>query len=139
MNERYRQGLDLVSKMMGEKFAAGLAASATSGGFGADIATMAIETAFGSAWARPGLTLRDRSLIVISSLIAQRQPEELKNHVRIGLDNGLTPHELQEVLIQSIPYVGCPAVSSALLVIVEVLRERGLDGDIQTAKDRGIL
>ena len=139
MNDRYGNGIDLVTRMMGPQFAAGLEASAQSGGFAADLATMAIETAFGSAWARPGMSLRDRSLVVISSLIAQRQFEELKNHVRIGLDNGLTPLELQEVLIQSVPYVGFPAVSSAVLVMIEVLRERGLDGAVKSAKDHGIL
>jgi len=55
---------------------------------------------FGKLWTREGLSRRDRSLVTLGILIGTGKPSELKNHVRAGLNNGLTVHELQEVLIQ---------------------------------------
>jgi 4-carboxymuconolactone decarboxylase len=136
----HRKGVELVREMLGPQFLAGLQAAAGSGAFAADCASIAIESAFGAVWARPGLARRDRSLVTLGILIASGKTNELKNHVRAGLNNGLTVTELQEVLIQAIPYVGFPAVAEAIEAAVAVLRERGLvDEKTQTAKDRGML
>jgi 4-carboxymuconolactone decarboxylase len=126
-------------KMMGEPFAQGMTSAAESGAFGADVARMAIEFCFGDVWGRPGLDLKYRSLTVIAVLIAQRQTAELKNHVRFGIGNGLTPKEIEEAIIQSLPYVGFAAVSSALQATIEVLREMGLDTQSMTAHESGML
>ncbi|CAI8782896.1 carboxymuconolactone decarboxylase family protein [Pseudomonas serbica] len=138
-NDNWKAGYDLMVRMMGPEFAKTMEANVTSGRFAADVGRMAVEHAFGAVWSRPGLDLKVRSVVVISSLIALRQTEELRNHLRFGLNNGLTPDELQEVIIQTVPYVGFPAVSSALAVAVEVLRERGLDGGVKTASETGLL
>lgn len=136
----YRKGIELVREMLGPQFLAGLQSAAGSGAFAADCASIAIESAFGAVWARPGLARRDRSLVTLGILIASGKTNELKNHVRAGLNNGLTANELQEVLIQAIPYAGFPAVAEAIEATVAVLRERGLvDDKTQTAKDRGML
>ena len=105
----YQRGLKLVQEMFGDAFVAGLSAAAESGGFAADCAALAIESAFGAVWSRPGLARRDRSLVTIGILIGTGKPAELKNHVRAGLNNGLSVTELQEVLIQAVPYCGFPA------------------------------
>jgi len=125
--------------MMNEPFALGMTAAAEGEAFGADVARMAIEFCFGDVWARPGLDLKYRSLTIISVLIAQRQTAELKNHVRFGIGNGLTPKEIEEVIIQTLPYVGFAAVSSALQATIEVLRDMGLDTQSKTAHEAGML
>ena len=136
----YRRGVQLVGEMLGPQFAAGIQAAAGSGAFAADVATIALESAFGAVWARPGLDRKQRSLVTLGILIGTGKPAELKNHVRAGLNNGLSVTELQEVLIQAIPYCGFPAVAEAIEATVAVLRERGLiDAQVQTAKDRGML
>jgi 4-carboxymuconolactone decarboxylase len=136
----YQQGVKLIGEMLGEQFAAGIQAAAGSGAFAADCAAIALESAFGAVWSRPGLQRRERSLVTLGILIGTGKPAELKNHVRAGLNNGLTVTELQEVLIQAIPYCGFPAVAEAIEATVAVLRERGLvDDQVKTAKDRGML
>jgi 4-carboxymuconolactone decarboxylase len=139
MNDKWQAGHDLMVSMMGPQFAAGVEAAAQAGGFGADVARMAIEFAFGDVWSRPGLARRERSIAVISSLITQGRTAELKNHLRFGLNNGLTATELQEVLIQVLPYVGFPAIAEAMTATIEVLRERGLDGGVKTARENKTL
>jgi len=136
----YRKGVALVGEMLGPQFLAGMRAAAGSGAFAADCAAIALECAFGAVWSRPGLDRKQRSLVTLGILIGTGKPAELKNHVRAGLNNGLTVQELQEVLIQSIPYAGFPCVAEAIEATVAVLRERGLvDDQTQTAKDRGML
>jgi 4-carboxymuconolactone decarboxylase len=139
-SSNYQRGVNLVREMLGEAFLGGMLSAAKSGGFAADAATIALESAFGAVWSRPGLARKERSLVTIGILVGMGKPNELKNHVRAALNNGLTVTELQEALIQAIPYCGFPCVAEALEATVAVLRERGLVGDnVQTAKDRGML
>ena len=136
----YQRGLALVKEMFGEQFLDGLKAAAGSGAFAADCASLALEGAFGAVWSRPGLDRKQRSLVTMGILIGTGKPSELKNHVRAALNNGVTVSELQEVLIQAIPYCGFPCVAEAIEASVAVLRERGLvDDKVLTAKDRGML
>jgi 4-carboxymuconolactone decarboxylase len=133
------RGLKLFGEIMGEDRAATMRAALDAEGFGAAIARLATDFAFGSVWARDGLERKQRSLVVIGILIAQRQPAELKNHIRIGLANGLTVGEIEEALIQSIPYVGFPAAGAATSSIIEVLREQGIDTQTKTSEEKGML
>ncbi len=139
MSDKWQRGHDLMVNMMGPQFAAGVEGAAKAGNFGSDIARMAIEFAFGDVWSRPGLPRRDRSIVVISSLITQGKTNELKNHLRFGIDNGLTANDLQEILIQVLPYVGFPAIAEAMTATIEVLREKGLDGGVKTAQENKTL
>jgi hypothetical protein len=41
-----------------------------------------------------------------------------------GLNNGLTLKEIEEVLIQALPYVGYPAIATALAAAAEVIKEQ---------------
>ena len=139
LDQKSETGLAVIGGMMGQPFSDAMRAAATSGGFGSHIARMALDYAFADAWGRDGLAKRDRSLVVIATLIAQGQTLELKNHVKIGVANGLTVHEIEEALIQSLPYVGFPRISSALTAVIEALREAGHDPQAQTAEERGLL
>jgi 4-carboxymuconolactone decarboxylase len=139
MNDKWQAGHDLMTSMMGPEFAAGVEGAAKAGNFGSEIARMAIEFAFGDVWSRPGLERRERSIVVISALVALGKTAELKNHLRFGLNNGLTVDELQEVLIQTLPYVGFAAIAEAMTAAIEVLRERGLDGGVKTAQENKTL
>ena len=68
-----------------------------------------------------------RSGIVMGMLMALRQTDELKYHVRIALANGLTIAELEEVLYLSVPYAGFPAANSAKQAMKAALREIELE------------
>jgi 3-oxoadipate enol-lactonase/4-carboxymuconolactone decarboxylase len=79
--------------------------------------------AWGSIWTRPGLARRDRSIAVLTALIAGRHFEELEFHLRAALTNGLTREEIIEVLLQSAIYIGVPAANTAFAVANKVLAE----------------
>src|SRR6187549_1345795 len=84
------------------------------------------ETAFGMIWSRPGLALRDRSLVTVAQLAALGRTDELRAHLRGALNVGLSREELVEVLMQTAVYAGVPAANDALKVAAEVL---GTDDD----------
>lgn len=138
-NKNWDAGVDLMKRMMGETFAQTMQNNVASGKFGTAVGRMAVEFPFGSVWSRPGMDLKQRSIVTISVLIGQKQPAELRNHMRFGIDNGLTADDLQEIIIQTLPYVGFPTIASALACAVEVLREKGLDGGVKTAEENGLL
>jgi 4-carboxymuconolactone decarboxylase len=77
----------------------------------------------GAMWARPQLSRRDRSLLVISALAAQARDEELVAHTRIGLRNGLTQEEIEEILLHVAAYAGFPAAMASSRRIDQALKE----------------
>ncbi|MCX7865370.1 MAG: carboxymuconolactone decarboxylase family protein, partial [Novosphingobium sp.] len=96
MSEKLTEkGLAVFGELMGEAAREAMASGLESRGFGGDIGELACQFAFGSIWARDGLERKQRSLVVLGVLIAQRQAGELRNHVRIALNNGLTPREIE--------------------------------------------
>jgi len=78
------------------------------------------ETAFGMIWSRPGLAIRDRSLVTCAQLAALGKTEELKAHLRGALNVGISKEELVEVLMQTAVYAGVPAANDALKAAAEV-------------------
>jgi 4-carboxymuconolactone decarboxylase len=79
------------------------------------------ESAFGMIWSRPGLAIRDRSLVTVAQLAALGRTEELKAHLRGALNVGLSKEELVEVLMQTAVYAGVPAANDALKAAAELL------------------
>ena len=71
------------------------------------------EANFGTIWARPGLSLRDRELICISILIAIGA-HGVAIHFKHAHNVGITDDELKEIIIQTIPYAGLPRALSAM-------------------------
>jgi 4-carboxymuconolactone decarboxylase len=137
--KRRKAGQKIIREMMGEETAARLMASASSGTFGSAIAEFAIDEGFGEIWTRPGLDRKARSLVSMAVMIALRQPNEFAIHMNIALNNGLTLDEIEEALIQTLPYVGYPAVATALAAAAKVIQERGLDKNPTYSGHRGLL
>jgi 3-oxoadipate enol-lactonase/4-carboxymuconolactone decarboxylase len=77
--------------------------------------------AWGEIWTRPGLDRRTRSCITLTALVAHGHLDELAMHVRAARNNGLSPDEIGEVLLQSAIYCGVPAANSAFAVARRVL------------------
>ena len=77
--------------------------------------------AWGEIWTRPGLDRRTRSCITLTALVAHGHLEELAMHVRAARNNGLTPDEIGEVLLQTAIYCGVPAANAAFAVAQRVL------------------
>ena len=87
---------------------------------------VADEVIYGDIWERPGLSKRDRSLVVLATLISTYRPEQLRGHLGRALDNGVTKDEIGEIITHLAFYAGWPGSITAAGIAKEVFEERGL-------------
>ena len=124
LSPKAQQGVAAIADMLGSETAEGLEGFARTDRFGAKLARLSLEFAYADNWDEDdSLSRREKSLLLIAALVALDRPRELKNHVRLGLANGLRPEELETILVQLVPYVGFPTVSGASAAIRELLKE----------------
>ncbi|MCB9931265.1 MAG: carboxymuconolactone decarboxylase family protein [Alphaproteobacteria bacterium] len=82
------------------------------------------DVLFGDVWERPQLSKRDRSLIVVATLIALGKERQMVGHLNRALDNGLTVDEIKEVITHLAFYSGWPTAMTAATIFKEVLEKR---------------
>ena len=79
------------------------------------------DVLFGEVWSREDkLSLRDRSMITISALMAQGLFPQLKSHFELGKKHGVTKEEAVEIVTQIAFYSGWAKAWSAFPLIEEV-------------------
>jgi 4-carboxymuconolactone decarboxylase len=88
------------------------------------LAELTDEVLFGDVWAGPGLSPRDRSLVTVSALIAMNRPDQLRSHMALALDNGVSKDELVETLTHLAFYAGWPNAATAAGVAREVFTNK---------------
>lgn len=129
MKELTERGLQLFSEIRNPERAAAMRKAVEEEKFGSALVNVAVDFVFASVWDREGLERKQRSLVTIGILIALRQTAELKNHIEVGIQNGLAVREIEEVILQAAAYAGFPAAWSAHQAALEVLQNLGLIGD----------
>jgi 4-carboxymuconolactone decarboxylase len=80
----------------------------------------------GSMYAREKLPHQTRQLVTIAALTVLSRPEELKLHIEAALNVGCLPGDIAETIFQTLVYGGVPAANSALKVLRDVLKEKGM-------------
>ena len=95
------------------------------GDFAPKFAELNDDVLFGEVWAREDkLSLRDRSLITVTSLIASGITDSsLKFHIMEAKNNGLTKQEISEAITHIAFYAGWPKAWEAFRLAKEVYDE----------------
>jgi 4-carboxymuconolactone decarboxylase len=119
--DRYDKGLKLRKQVLGAEYVERSLASADD--FSRPMQELSTEYCWGYVWGRPGLELRERSLINIAMISALNRPHELKLHVKAALNNGLTREQIREVLMQVAVYCGVPAGIDSFRIAREAFAE----------------
>lgn len=123
-NERYQRGWEKLMEVDGE---GGKWVVDSLQSIAPDLGKYVIEFAFGDIYGRPGLDLKQRQLITISSLTTQGGCEpQLDVHINAALNVGLSPGEVVEAIMHCAPYTGFPRVLNAIFVAKRVFEERNL-------------
>jgi 4-carboxymuconolactone decarboxylase len=86
------------------------------------------ERLYGDVWKRPGLTLRDRSLVTIAAMIARAETAALPYYFNQAIENGVTPREISETITHLAFYAGWGRAFGAIGAAREVFAERGITG-----------
>ena len=89
-----------------------------------DLGTYIIEFAFGDIYSRPILTLQEREMITIVSLLTAGGCEpQLEVHIHGALNTGVTPKKIIETFLQCIPYTGFPKVLNAVFTAKKIFHD----------------
>ena len=88
------------------------------------LAELTTDVVFGDIWERPGLSKRDRSLIIVAVLTALYRTDQLRGHIARALDNGVTKDEIAEIITQMAFYAGWPTAVNAAITAKEVYDSR---------------
>ena len=84
-----------------------------------DLGRYIVEFAFGDIYARTGLTLQEREIITLASLLTAGgcEPQLEVLHVDVP------PEKIIEVFLQCIPYTGFPRVLNAVFTAKRICQE----------------
>ena len=90
-----------------------------------DLGKYIIEFAFGDIYTRGGLTLKEREMITIVSLLSMGGAEpQLKVHIHAALNVGIPKENIIEAFMQCIPYAGFPRVLNGVNAAREVFEKK---------------
>ena len=113
---RLERGRDKLREVHGER------ALATIESLG-DLGELILDVAYGKVYSRPGLSLRERQITSVAALVATGRSSQLPIHLRSSLKAGLTPKELQEVIIQTATIAGFPPAMNAWSTLKTIVAE----------------
>ena len=99
-------------------------AQALMGDIAPKLADLTDQVLFGDVWERPGLSKRDRSLVTVSALIAMNRSDQLRSHLALARQNGLTEEQLVETITHLAFYSGWPNAVTAVGVAREVFQKK---------------
>lgn len=92
-----------------------------------DLGGYIVEFAFGEIYTRKGLSLQEREIITITSLLAAGGCEpQLEVHINGALNVGVPPGKIIEAFLQCVPYTGFPRVLNAVFAAKRIFQERRL-------------
>ena len=98
--------------------------------------SLTVDHLFGTIWTRPGLSMRDRRMMLIGVLTALNQEELIEVQVNAILQNEeLTREELREMAIFLTHYVGFPLGSKLDGAIKRVVAKRKKAEESGAARD----
>lgn len=119
---RFQRGWELLRQV---DDAGGEAVIESLSGVAPDLGQYIVEFAFGDIYAREGLSLQERELVTIASLLTAGGCEpQLRVHLNGALNVGVPPEKVVEALIHCVPYVGFPRVLNAVSAAKEVFSSR---------------
>jgi 4-carboxymuconolactone decarboxylase len=119
--QRYEQGLKVRREVLGDSHVD--KSLQNKNAFNEDFQELITRYAWGEIWSRPGLPRKTRSMITLAMMVALNRADEFRLHIRAALNNGLTPDEIKEVLLQTAIYCGVPAANTAFHIAKEILEE----------------
>lgn len=120
-SDTFKRGAEIRKWLMGEKRYAEVQARRTA--FTEEWMDFVNQYAFGEVWARPGLDKKTRHMLTIAMLTALGRYDELRTHLSLTPNTGVSRDEVKEVLMQAAIYAGVPAAMSAFNRANEVFAE----------------
>ena len=111
------------------------------GGFAPKFAELNDDVLFGEVWSREDkLSLRDRSLVTVVSLMAQGLADSaFEYHLISAKNNGITKEEIAEILTHAAFYAGWPKAWAAFRIAAKVWNEDECAEDEKKRHEKNML
>ncbi|MCX5386492.1 alpha/beta fold hydrolase [Streptomyces sp. NBC_00083] len=119
--DAYERGMKIRREVLGDAHVDAETAGADA--FRSDFDRITTRHVWGEVWSREGLDRRTRAAVALAALTTGGHLDDLAAHTRAALRAGLTPDEIEEILLQTGVYCGAPAASAAFRVVGAVIRE----------------
>jgi len=113
---QFERGLKTLQNLLGD--------AVKPGSIPPDFAQVTVDHLFGNIWNRPGLELRERSMITVAALVVLGRHDELRIHLNGALNAGISRETIQEMMIHLAHYGGWPVGVSGARIAEEVFAER---------------
>ena len=123
-DERYQRGSDVLHEIHGQSI---FDLVDDLQDISPEMGYQVVAWAYGEMYSRPNLSHRDRQLVTLGMLTSQGGEEsELRAHIPLALEVGVTPDEIIEVFLHSIAYCGFPRAINGTKVAKQIFAERKL-------------
>jgi alkylhydroperoxidase/carboxymuconolactone decarboxylase family protein YurZ len=99
-----------------------------------DLWQLTTDVLFGEIWSRPGLSLRERELVTLATLMAAKA-DGIALHMRNAHTLGITFDEMKEVILQATIYLGMPKALFAMRKLKAVMAET--DNNVAGTQKKG--
>ena len=120
--ERHAAGMKVRREILGTEYVDRVIADTTD--LTSEFQDLITRYAWGEIWTRPGLDRRTRRVLVIGTLVALKQWDQLRLHIRGAVvEGGFSVGDLQEIILQQAIYCGAPTAHTAMRAVREVLEE----------------
>ena len=87
-----------------------------------------LETLFAQIWTRDTLSMRDKRILLLGMIAAQRQPDTFKIQAKAAIKRGeLSPEEVRELHLFITQYCGYPTAAAMLMPMEEAIAEAQQD------------
>lgn len=118
---RYREGLTVRRSVLGDAHVDRAEQASTD--FDRPFQELITEAAWGTVWARPTWSKRERSMVTLALLAALGHDEEVAMHVRATANTGATRDDICEAFLHVAIYAGVPAANQAIKIAKQVFAE----------------
>jgi 4-carboxymuconolactone decarboxylase len=116
----YEKGRELCERLHGEHSGAALIAALQN--ICPDYMKMTMEWSYAGITARSGLSIETRVLLLLACCICRGElPLQVKAYLEAALGLGISKEAIVETILQTLPIVGFPAVTNALLSAKDAL------------------
>ena len=119
-NKRYESGLRAMEELFSPEVRNGMQEMKK---ISPDLWEMIVSFGFGDIYSRTALSLSQREIITLTTLITQGAFDQLKVHLQAALNVGLTKEEITEIIIHCAAYAGFPKAVHAMGIAAEIFKQ----------------
>lgn len=118
---KYREGLAVRRQVLGDAHVDRAETASTD--FDRPFQELITEAAWGTVWARPTWSKRERSMVTLALLAALGHDEEVAMHVRATANTGASREDICEAFLHVAIYAGVPAANRAIKIAKQVFAD----------------